>query len=102
MDGKGSASIISDSEITNLADKKDIKAEGMPIEYLLWGEGTGEQMPKEWSKLATASIGSLDVPVAGVRDGSRVKITGIEYLIEYEDGNVAVSEERLTGMEVLK
>jgi hypothetical protein len=29
------------------------------------------------------------------------KFTAIEYLGEYEDGNVAIAEERLTGIEIV-
>jgi CRISPR-associated protein (TIGR03984 family) len=69
--------------------------------YLLWGESVGASL-EGWTQFAEARIGSFFVPIAGVRDDKkrRAQFTAIEYLGEYEDGNVAVAEERLTGIEL--
>lgn len=71
--------------------------------YLLWGtgvEGAAGLVPG-WGALATPRIGRLDVPIAPVRAEDRVELHAIEYLAEYEDGNIAILEERLTRLEVL-
>lgn len=67
--------------------------------YLLWGESVGAS-DNGWTKFAEARIGSFFVPVKGVTARhQRAQFTAVEYLGEYEDGNVAVAEERLTGIE---
>jgi CRISPR-associated protein (TIGR03984 family) len=68
--------------------------------YLLWGESVGASLKGGWTQFAEARIGSFFVPLAGVTDDKkrRAQFTAIEYLGEYEDGNVAVAEERLTGI----
>jgi CRISPR-associated protein (TIGR03984 family) len=66
--------------------------------YVLWGE-TGDEMPAAgWTRLTTARIGTLDVPIAGVRQNERVAIRSVEYLGRLAHGNVAVVEERLCGL----
>lgn len=90
--------------------------------YLLWGEGidqTNVSLAPGWSRLTTARIGKLDVPVTGVKEKSRVHLKALEYLAEYDGhgnlvqvgdqteeeylhGNVAVVEERLLCLEVTK
>ncbi|MBI5758597.1 MAG: TIGR03984 family CRISPR-associated protein [Planctomycetales bacterium] len=74
----------------------------LPQTYLLWGEGWSgnNRLPSAWSRLATARIGKLDVPLAGVSANNRVLLHAVEYLAEYEDGNVGVAEERLLRLEV--
>ena len=71
-----------------------------PIEqtYLLWGTAM-EPAGTGWSRLATAQIGALDVPLTDPL-GKRVVLRAREYLGEYLDGNIAVAEERLLGLEV--
>jgi CRISPR-associated protein (TIGR03984 family) len=73
-----------------------------PQTYLLWGESVGESI-NGWTKFAEARIGSFPVPIAGVTANKkqRAQFTAIEYLGEYEDGNVVVAEERLTGMVIV-
>lgn len=67
--------------------------------YVLWGKAAaGTNDRPGWTRLTTARIGGLDVPLAGVREGRRVGLWGIEYLGEFADGNVAVVEERLCGL----
>lgn len=63
--------------------------------YLLWGEGTGQAISDRWSQLATARIGSLEVPVPAVGKNQRVLLYTREYLVEADDGNVIVLDERL-------
>jgi CRISPR-associated protein (TIGR03984 family) len=71
--------------------------------YLLWGEGLGpvaDLTAGLWSRLATARIGSLDVPLPNLSHGERVRLRALEYFATYEDGNVGVLDERLLGLEV--
>jgi CRISPR-associated protein (TIGR03984 family) len=74
--------------------------ESLSNRYLLWGEGTGRLLADGWSELATARIGALPVPVAGVGARQRVLLQSAEYLAEVEDGNVVVLDERLCKLEV--
>ena len=70
--------------------------------YLLWGQSTGKS-ENGWTQFAEARIGSFFVPVNGITGKEqRAQFTAFEYLGEYEDGNVAVCEERLTGIEEVK
>lgn len=69
--------------------------------YLLWGtlvKSSGEAQ-LGWSRLAEARIGAIHVPVAGVPEKGRVLLHTVEYLAEYEHGNVAVIDERLLRLE---
>ncbi len=70
-------------------------------QYLLWGTGETrvEGLAVGWSALATPRIGRLDVPVGPIGARDRVVLRAIEYLAEYEDGNVGVAEERLQRLE---
>jgi CRISPR-associated protein (TIGR03984 family) len=74
----------------------------IPQTYLLWGESVGSSSESGWTQFAEARIGSFFVPISNnkISDKNRVGacFTAIEYVGEYEDGNVAVSEERLTGI----
>jgi CRISPR-associated protein (TIGR03984 family) len=63
--------------------------------YLLWGK-RAEDPSGGWTRLTTARIGSINVPAV---DGLRFQICALEYLSEYDDGNVAVAEERLLALE---
>lgn len=65
--------------------------------YLLWGRRSDApaHLPSGWTRLTTARIGSLDVPAAGE---GRFEICAREYLKVFEDGNVAVAEERLLAV----
>ena len=68
--------------------------------YQLWGEGTGKFVSDGWSELATARIGSLNVPVAGIITNQRVFLETREYVIEAEHGNAVIQEERLIRLGV--
>lgn len=74
----------------------------LPQTYLLWGEGVGtvHGLAPGWSRLATARIGKLDVPLPHVHRNQYVVLHALEYLAEFDDGNVAVLEERLIKLEV--
>ena len=48
-------------------------------------------------ELATARIGALWVPYAAPLSDKRVYLHATEYFAEYDDGNVAVLDERLTS-----
>jgi CRISPR-associated protein (TIGR03984 family) len=77
--------------------------------YLLWGEGiqaANDGLPERWSRLASARVGTIDVPypldqrelVAGKDE--RIQLLTREYLDVIDDfGNVAVVEERLVKLE---
>ena len=66
--------------------------------YVLWGEAGDEKQVAGWTRLTTARIGPLDVPITGVRENERVAIRSVEYLGQLAHGNVAVVEERLCGL----
>ena len=75
--------------------------------YLLWGEGTTNfhELPTNWSRLAMARIGTLDVPYpmnsglsSVTQQNERVYLVAREYLAVSDDdqqGNVSVVDERL-------
>lgn len=72
--------------------------------YLLWGElaivnsGDNRPLAKGWSRLTTARIGSLDIPLDGLTNRARIK--AVEYLNIIDDhGNVGVIDERLVALE---
>lgn len=114
-EGKGRAVLISDDgEDANLDDyfsetpqvselpKLDQIIKTLPQTYLLWGEGVvvpeGDGLGG-WSRLTTARIGRLHVPIKDVTSG-RVHLIAMEYLAEVDNhGNVAVIEERLLRLE---
>jgi len=113
--GKGRAALIADSPIPNgcAALSEDVSITGrdlprilktLPQTYLLWGEGVSQEragLRKGWSRLTTARIGRLDVPVDGVQEKQRVFLCAKEYMAECDEyGNVAVIEERLLKLEV--
>jgi CRISPR-associated protein (TIGR03984 family) len=66
--------------------------------YLLWGQSADESQ-NGWTTFATARIGAFHVPVELEPNESYARFTGVEYLKRYDDGNVAVVDERLTGIE---
>ncbi|WP_347242940.1 CRISPR-associated protein Csx19 [Thermogutta sp.] len=74
----------------------------LPQTYLLWGEGTGRTVGGSWSELATARIGTLNVPVPNVGRNERVLLHTVEYIIEAEHGNAVVFDERLVKLEVAR
>jgi CRISPR-associated protein (TIGR03984 family) len=73
--------------------------------YLLWGEGLPSD-PREpddgdgWSRLGTARIGTLDVPLPGIDHKKRARLVSKEYLVERDHGNVVVLDERLVRLEL--
>lgn len=85
--GKGKSTIISDA---NFPDATVIEQK-----YLFWGKRNG-QSSNGWTQFAEARIGAFYVPK--VINTDYAQFTAVEYLGEYEDGNVAVVDERLTGI----
>lgn len=72
----------------------------IPQTYLLWGESTGATDVDGWTQFAEARIGAFFVPVTGITQANRrAHFKAVEYLGEYEDGNIAVCEERLIRIE---
>ena len=69
-------------------------------EYLLWGELAPGQPQADWTKLTSARIGPLHVPVPQSRLGQarRVKLETREYFAQGEDGNWTFAGERLTQL----
>lgn len=67
-----------------------------PQNYLIWGKKI-ENSQNDWTQFATARIGEFSIPCKVVNK-DYAQFTAIEYLKEFEDGNVAVFEERLTGI----
>lgn len=66
--------------------------------YLLWGKSADKSQDR-WTIFATARIGAFHVPVELKPNESYARFTAVEYLKKYDDGNVAVVDERLTGIE---
>lgn len=108
--GEGCAALISEEDLSqylasHVATARDVEIFDQP--YLLWGEGTAhvDSLPANWSRLAMARIGPLDVPYPLTNNLSVVNQTGERiYLItrEYlavadsdDHGNVSVVDERL-------
>ena len=106
--GQGRAALISEDDISqyltqNAAPSCAVQAFSQP--YLLWGEGTalGEALRPNWSRLAMARIGMLDIPYpldSGLsrvaRPGERIYLITTEYFAAVDDhGNVSVIDERL-------
>jgi CRISPR-associated protein (TIGR03984 family) len=92
--------IISDISLRNETGFVDI----IKQKYLLWGEISPNNDTKnngEWTELAEARIGKFYVPI---KTTSRACFEATEYLKSYDeqDGNVAVFEERLTGISEVK
>jgi len=79
---------------------------GLRQKYLFWGERVklkeGEQNPSGWTKFGSARIGPYYIPITLKEGEEYAKFTAVEYLKTYEVGNVAVVDERLTGIEAYK
>ncbi len=104
-DGKGTAVVLcgDPSLVFFGATAKEKQLRGTIRQtYLLWGESAGASDGNGWTKFAEARVGSFFVPVDGVAEGKkrRARFTALEYLGEHADGNVAVVDERLTGIEL--
>jgi CRISPR-associated protein (TIGR03984 family) len=108
--GFGKAVLLSQEDIKNYFEKDLEPIEAIDIidsQYLLWGEGTGNQeINKGWSYLSAARIGKFAVPIQGIDSNQRVKLKFREYLgvwntADPQDnhGNVVVLEERLLGLD---
>jgi CRISPR-associated protein (TIGR03984 family) len=104
--GEGTAVVLCDDDTKSFfgADAEPFKpmrrepVGAIEQTYLLWGESVGPA-DNGWARFAEARIGSFWVPVKGITaKHQRAQFTAVEYLGEYEDGNVAVAEERLTGI----
>lgn len=68
--------------------------------YLVWGQKyAGDESQNGWTKFATARIGAFYIPVELGPEETYARFTAVEYLKRYADGNVAVVDERLTGIE---
>jgi CRISPR-associated protein (TIGR03984 family) len=107
-DGGHRAVILAETEV-DLSEKLDgwkpLKIvtpiiDALEQTYLLWGEGTSTQLADGWSELATPRIGTMPVPLPGVKPHERVLMRTREYLAEFECGNVGVFDERLVRLEV--
>jgi len=99
--GAGKAVVLSKEDKRFFADKRDENyVDTIDQDYLLWGRSTGNSVG-DWTQFAEARIGAFLVPLKSVAKDSYAKFTAIEYLGEYEDGNVAVAEERLTGIKIV-
>ena len=85
----------------DLLAEKDFAGKIDNQKYLLWGQSTGK-IKGNWTEFAEARIGAFFVPIANVADKGYAQFTAVEYLKEFEDGNVAVFEERLTGISEVK
>ena len=101
-DKSGKAVILSENENIKFDDKVSTERhETICQKYLLWGQSTGETKGN-WTQFAEARIGAFFVPIANVKNQDYAQFTAVEYLKEFEDGNVAVFDERLTGIEEYK
>jgi CRISPR-associated protein (TIGR03984 family) len=111
-DGKGAAVVLCDNDSaeffgakpkafnTVVNEEKKELVDAINQTYLLWGQSTGASNGDGWTQFAEARIGAFHVPVSDIKEpGAHAQFTAIEYLGEYEDGNVAVADERLTGIE---
>ncbi len=92
--GKHRAALLSeqptppDWKTESLAD-----LENLPQTFLLWGQAADAScgLAPNWTRLTTARIGKLDVPVAS---GKQVHLNAVEYLAESKfNGNLAVADE---------
>ncbi len=90
----GETATLSDA---NFVNEKEFVDKNENQKYLLWGQSTGKSNGN-WTQFAEARIGAFFVPIANVADKDYAQFTTVEYLKEFEDGNVAVFEERLTGI----
>ncbi|MEH2384079.1 MAG: CRISPR-associated protein Csx19 [Nostoc sp.] len=102
--GEGKAVLISEQNISNYLDEDISEIEVLDTvkqQYILWGKGVKTVSTSGWGKLATARIGSIDVPVTGLTTNQRVYLKAVEYLkADEEYGNVSVVEERLLKLVV--
>lgn len=73
--------------------------------YILWGEALADAAAGDWASLATARIGTMQVPLPadkGLPPNGRMAIRAREYLFTDDThGNAYVGDERLLALEVL-
>lgn len=112
--GSGKAVLLSEDAAisaylaTSIVEVPNLELAGLPEQslqnfldqtYILWGRGmqqTPANLSRGWSRLASARIGKLDVPIENVKHPQYVKLKVREYLQTVDEhGNVAVVEERL-------
>ena len=85
--------IISDASFAG-----DEFVEPLTQKYLIWGQSI-EKSQDGWTRFGTARIGPFHVPIELKPAESYARFAAKEYLKVYKDGNVAVIDERLTGIE---
>lgn len=105
--GSHTTAILSETQL--VFDGKTLQAEskvigGLCQNYLLWGRSL-EENPDKWTKFAEARIGEFSVPIEIKRNDKDEKsgyaqFVAVEYLKEFDDGNVSVFDERLTGLKI--
>ncbi|MEN9226898.1 MAG: CRISPR-associated protein Csx19 [Thermostichus sp. DRC_bins_24] len=102
--GSGRAVLLSEDPLGEVLSEEveNLKViEVLPQQYLLWGKGIDTNSSADWGSIASARVGSLDIPIGGIRQDSYVYLHSREYLNIVDDyGNVAVVEERLIKLEV--
>ncbi len=101
---KGTAVILSEDEKVGFDEKISSETyETICQKYLIWGQSTGKY-ENDQTQFGTARIGSFYVPLQNIADKGYAQFTAVEYLKSYDDqdGNVAVFEERLTGISEVK
>lgn len=107
--GKGRAVLVSELEQNLDGYRALVELVAHPLfqTYLLWGFGVERRPGEGWSRLTTARVGGIDVPIdisaslalAGPGEKVRVLLDAKEYLAETDiHGNVAVQDERLCGL----
>jgi len=106
LNGKGRSVLLSDGVIDILTNVNSANLEVIDKriqKYLLWGKGTGKDIGENWSRLATARIGKLNVPIPKVQSQQQVGLEVYEYFgITDCHGNVSVIEERLRKFKIIE
>jgi len=104
--GEGIAVLLSEQGIESYF-KKSVDLDAIKAQeqaYFLWGEGYKAILKPGWSRLTTARLGKLDIPVGGVNQSKqRVKLITKEYFqcLAELHGNVIVAEERLMDLQLV-
>lgn len=101
--GTGTAVLLREAPIDDIKEMEAIETieaiATLEQTYVLWGEGTNADIDSGWSRLATARVGKLDVPIANVGKNGRVYLRSREYLGKTgQYSNVCILEERLIGI----
>jgi len=101
--GTGRAVLLREAPIDDILGMEEIEQieaiATLEQTYVLWGEGTNTDIGPGWSRLATARVGKLDVPIANVGENGRVYLRSREYLGKTgKDSNVCILEERSIGI----